>query len=64
MALPEVTSDFSVHCHIQSLFSALDTFDYPAAFDALGHVLVLKTSSLASQTPLSPNSLITLSLPC
>lgn len=56
MAFPEVTNDFSVYCHIKSLFPALNIFDYSAIFYVLDHVLVLKTSSLASQTPMSPDS--------
>lgn len=61
MAFPEITSYFSV----KSLFPAPKVFDYSAASDALDHVLVLKTSSVASQTPASPGSpLIMHSLTC
>lgn len=61
MAFPEVTSYFSV----RSLFPAPKVFDYSAAFDTLDHGLVLKTPSLASQTPVSPGSpLIMHSLSC
>lgn len=52
MAFPEVTSVFLVNCHIQGLFSAQNVYDYSAACDALGHVLILKTS-LTCQTPLT-----------
>lgn len=53
MAFPEVTSVFLVNCHIQGLFSAQNVSDYAAACDALDHVLILKTSSLTCQTPLT-----------